>query len=207
MRSGEVEANLVRLLDTYPLDGVHDLVARKLAGAERGTLTPEEVAAHEPVFTGLLARLHEAAAASRLPDAPTAGPALHDLAVRLRLGGLAVGGQRASRSPAPDLPRVELLPAVPGAAALWHRWRHQVDARRFMPFAASTLADLEARVARCRSDPLDRTGQYRWWVRVGDGSSARWRAAGVVVDGDGGDRAPRRGVDRPRVGAAAVPRS
>lgn len=169
MRSGEVEANLVRLLDTYPLDGVHDLVARKLAGAERGTLTPEEVAAHEPVFQGLLARLHEAAAASRLPDAPTAGPALHDLVVRLRLAGLGAGGRRASRSPAPDLPRVELLPAVPGAAALWHRWRHQADARRFMPFAASTLADLEARVARCGSDPLDRTKtEYRWWVRVGD---------------------------------------
>jgi RimJ/RimL family protein N-acetyltransferase len=69
----------------------------------------------------------------------------------------------------PPPPRVELLPSVPAAAALWHRWRHQADARRFMPFAAATLADLEARVARCGSDPLDRTkAEYRWWVRVGD---------------------------------------
>lgn len=64
-------------------------------------------------------------------------------------------------------PAVELLPSVPGAAERWHRWRHQEAARRHMPFAASSVEDLAARIARSGADPLDHTkAEYRWWVRV-----------------------------------------
>ena len=168
MRTGRVEADLTRLLDEYPQPGVRELVERKRAGAEQGTLSPDEVAAHAPAFDRLFARMHEAHASSTLPEAPTAAPALHDLVVRTRLRGPAPADVRPKPSAPADLPPVELLRSVPGAATLWHRWRHQAPARRFMPFAASTVGDLAARVARSGSDPLDRTWEeYRWWVRVG----------------------------------------
>jgi predicted nucleotidyltransferase len=88
MRTGAVEANLVRLNESARLPYVDDLVARKLAGPERGRLADADVAFHEAEYARLCGVLKEEAAATRLPESPAGRDALHDLLVRLRLTGL-----------------------------------------------------------------------------------------------------------------------
>lgn len=84
MRTGEVEANLVRLNEDFRLPYLPELVARKLAGAEQQALEDADVAFHHAEFGRLLAGLEAAGAASTLPDLPSAGAALHELVVRAR---------------------------------------------------------------------------------------------------------------------------
>ena len=86
MRTGEVEANLVRLNEEARLAHVDDLIARKLAGPEKSALDDADVAFHRREYERLVAGLEEAQRASTLPEAPSARPALHDLLVRLRMG-------------------------------------------------------------------------------------------------------------------------
>lgn len=86
MRSGLVEANLVRLAAEAKLGWIDALVARKVRGKEKETLPDDDLAFHARAIDRLSAALETAAAESRLPASPTAGPALHDLLVRLRLG-------------------------------------------------------------------------------------------------------------------------
>jgi predicted nucleotidyltransferase len=86
MRSGVVEANLVRLNEEAKLSHVADLVARKLAGPEQSTLSDDDVEFHRGEYERLRAELEEAHRNSRLPEEPSARPALNDLLVRLRLG-------------------------------------------------------------------------------------------------------------------------
>jgi predicted nucleotidyltransferase len=88
MRSGEVEANLVRLNEVYRLPQVPDLVAHKVTGAEAVTLAEADLAFHRGEYERLRQELVEASAASGLPELPSARPALHELLVRLRLGSL-----------------------------------------------------------------------------------------------------------------------
>ena len=87
MRTGEVEANLVRLNETYRLPQVPDLVARKLAGPEQSTLA-DDVWFHAAEYERLRQQLAAEHETSKLPERP--GPAvvkaLDDLLVRLRLG-------------------------------------------------------------------------------------------------------------------------
>jgi uncharacterized protein len=85
MRTGALEANLVRLNETYKLPQVPDLIARKVTGTEKGVLPGGELDFHEKEYHRLVELLEASAAASELPEAPTARPALHDLLVRLRL--------------------------------------------------------------------------------------------------------------------------
>src|SRR4051812_27296969 len=82
MRTGEVEANLVRLNESFRLPYVPDLVSRKLAGPEQATLHDNDFAFHRAEYDRLRAVLEEAHHASRLPDAATARPALNDLLLR-----------------------------------------------------------------------------------------------------------------------------
>jgi predicted nucleotidyltransferase len=93
MRTGEIEANLVRLNEDARLPQIADLVARKLAGPEKATLEggDAEVAFHEAEVGRLRRALEEAGAASALAEEPTARAALHDLLLRVRLGGTGVG--------------------------------------------------------------------------------------------------------------------
>jgi predicted nucleotidyltransferase len=86
MRTGEVEANLVRLNAEARLPHVADLIGRKLAGPEQSRLEDDAVAFHHKEYERLRAELESAHQASRLPDGPTARPALNDLLIRLRLG-------------------------------------------------------------------------------------------------------------------------
>jgi predicted nucleotidyltransferase len=85
MRTGEVEANLVKLNEAFRLPQVPELIARKVAGAEQSSLEGADLPFHRRECERLQAELEEASRASRLPEAPSARAALHDLLVRLRL--------------------------------------------------------------------------------------------------------------------------
>jgi hypothetical protein len=86
MRTGEIEANLVRLNENARLPQIPELVDRKLAGPEKATLDHADLAFHEAEIARLRRALEDAGAASALAEEPTARPALHDLLVRIRLG-------------------------------------------------------------------------------------------------------------------------
>ena len=86
MRTGEIEANIVRLNESARLPQILDLVARKLAGPEKATLDDADVAFHEGQVAHLRQTLEDAGTASSLTEEPTAREALHDLLLRIRLG-------------------------------------------------------------------------------------------------------------------------
>jgi uncharacterized protein len=86
MRTGQVEANLVRLNEGARLSQVDDLIARKLAGPETALLAEGDVELHQREYERLQAELEEAHRDSPLPEGPTARPALNELLVRIRLG-------------------------------------------------------------------------------------------------------------------------
>jgi predicted nucleotidyltransferase len=88
MRTGEIEANLLRLNETFRLPYLSELIARKTGGTEKATLPETDHAFHETEFQRLVALLQASADATRLPEVPATRPALHDLLVRVRLRGL-----------------------------------------------------------------------------------------------------------------------
>ncbi len=87
MRTGEVEANLVTLNETFRLPYVDDLIARKLAGPEQGTLDDADLAFHQSEFERLRAMLQVAHEASTLRELPedVARAGINDLLIRVRL--------------------------------------------------------------------------------------------------------------------------
>lgn len=85
MRTGEVEANLVRLNETARLPYIPDLIDRKTTGPEKGRLETADLKFHVREYERLRAELQQAFEESRLPETPTGAAALHDLLVRLRL--------------------------------------------------------------------------------------------------------------------------
>jgi predicted nucleotidyltransferase len=87
MRTGEIEANLVRLNESFKLPYIPDLIERKVGGPESGTLDQADLEFHEREFGWLQAQLEQAFEHSRLPEQPRGAEALHDLLVRLRLTG------------------------------------------------------------------------------------------------------------------------
>jgi predicted nucleotidyltransferase len=86
MRTGEVEANLVRLNEEFRLPYLPELIESKLLGAERAILEDADLAFHLGEFKRLLGVLEEAGARSSLPEVPSAGRALHELLVQVRTG-------------------------------------------------------------------------------------------------------------------------
>jgi hypothetical protein len=88
VRTGAVEANLLALNAEQKLPYIDELVARKIAGGEKGALDAADVAFHRAERDRLVRVLEDAARASALPErpAPEARAALDDLLVRLRLG-------------------------------------------------------------------------------------------------------------------------
>ncbi|MBS0206042.1 MAG: nucleotidyltransferase domain-containing protein [Planctomycetes bacterium] len=87
MRTGRIEANLLRLNDDAELPYIPDLIARKTGGPELGRLEAADLRFHEAEYERLRSVLQTAFEASRLPEVPTAAAALNDLLVRVRLGG------------------------------------------------------------------------------------------------------------------------
>lgn len=96
MRTGEVEANLARLNESFQLSYIPDLIAHKLAGAEHATLAEVDMPFHQAEYTRLRQSLEEASQTTSLPDGPAAAAkaALHDLLLRVRLGHGASGTVR-----------------------------------------------------------------------------------------------------------------
>src|SRR4051812_11807925 len=89
MRTGDVEANLVTLNESFKLPYVPELVARKTRGTEDATLTDVDVEFHRSEFDRLVRLLEGESAGSSLPDRPSATAALSDLLVRVRVSTLA----------------------------------------------------------------------------------------------------------------------
>ncbi len=85
MRTGTVEANLLRLNEEFNLPYVRELVARKMAGPEKETLAAAELGFHQTEYRRLLGQLESEASRSELPTEPTCRHALNDLLVRIRL--------------------------------------------------------------------------------------------------------------------------
>jgi predicted nucleotidyltransferase len=87
MRTGEIEAKLVRLNEEFRLPYIADLVARKLSGPEKSKLEDADVAFHELEYQRLRTELQAAHGASTLPELPSdeTRAALNDLLVRIRL--------------------------------------------------------------------------------------------------------------------------
>jgi uncharacterized protein len=85
MRTGEVEANLVRLNEEARLPYIPDLIERKSAGPEKGRLPHADLSFHEQQYERLCRELEATSEASRLPETPSGTPALNDLLVRIRL--------------------------------------------------------------------------------------------------------------------------
>lgn len=86
MKTGEIEANLIKLNEGLSLSYLPELIACKQASKEQAKLISTDLEFYESEFHRLMAQLQEAAASSNLPERPTAKPALNDLLVRVRLG-------------------------------------------------------------------------------------------------------------------------
>jgi uncharacterized protein len=84
MRTGEVEANLLKLNESFRLSHVDELVRRKLSGPEQSTLEEADLAFHQAEYERLRGVLQQAHEASPLPEAPTARAELNELLIRLR---------------------------------------------------------------------------------------------------------------------------
>ena len=85
LRTGEVEANLVRLNETAKLPYIADLIARKTGGPEKGRLEQADLEFHEREYERLTAELEQAYHESRLPEVASASEKMNDLLVRVRL--------------------------------------------------------------------------------------------------------------------------
>lgn len=88
MRTGEVEANLVRLNEDAGLPQLSELIARKTGGPELGTIDSADLRLHAAEYERLRGQLQSAFERSLLPESSTAGAALNDLLVRIRLQGV-----------------------------------------------------------------------------------------------------------------------
>lgn len=91
MRSGEIEANLMRLNDHFDPPHVHKLLALKLRGEEHAALQSADIKEfefHRNEFERLTRELELARDRSSLPDNPTARHALSELLVDLRMNGV-----------------------------------------------------------------------------------------------------------------------
>jgi predicted nucleotidyltransferase len=86
MRTGEVQANLVRLNESFRLSHVPELIERKVAGPEKGRLEQADVEFHQREYERLRRELEQAFNESSLPEAPRGAAELNRLLVRIRLG-------------------------------------------------------------------------------------------------------------------------
>lgn len=88
MQTGEVEADLYRLNQIFNLPYIPELIAQKLAGAEKSVLPEVDVAFYQKEYSLLYRQLESASQSSALPENPTAKNALNDLLVRLRMASI-----------------------------------------------------------------------------------------------------------------------
>ena len=88
MRTGFVEANLVKLNEEFMIPTVDNLIAQKIGGQEESLLSDADVRFYEKEYVALRGSLCEAQKMSPLPEEPAGRNALNNLLIRLRLGSL-----------------------------------------------------------------------------------------------------------------------
>jgi uncharacterized protein len=86
MRTGEIQANLGRLNESFKLNYIPELIERKVSGTEKGRLEKADLGFHQREYDRLRGELEQAYQDSKLPEAPNGAAALNDLLVRIRLG-------------------------------------------------------------------------------------------------------------------------
>ena len=86
MRTGRIEANLLRLNESARLPYLPELIERKVTGSEKGRLQAADLDFHQREYERLRAELEATYEKSSLPETSSAGKALSDLLVRVRLG-------------------------------------------------------------------------------------------------------------------------
>jgi predicted nucleotidyltransferase len=84
MRTGELDANLVRLNEHFELPYLRELITRKLSGAEQQSIDATDVHFFESEYHRLREVLIAEAARTSLPDEASARDGLHALLLRLR---------------------------------------------------------------------------------------------------------------------------
>jgi predicted nucleotidyltransferase len=94
MRTGIVEANLIRLNEDRKLAYLPELIERKTRGAERQNLDSTEISFYASEYERLRQKLEDEASRTSLPESQTAKAALNDLLLRVRLK--TVGGKGGS---------------------------------------------------------------------------------------------------------------
>jgi predicted nucleotidyltransferase len=85
MRTGEIEANPLRLNETAKLSYIPELIDWKIGGPEKGTLEKGDLDFYGREYERLRVELEQESSKSRLPETASAVAALNDLLVRLRL--------------------------------------------------------------------------------------------------------------------------
>jgi uncharacterized protein len=85
MRTGVVEANLVRLNEQAKLSYIPELIERKQTGSEKERLTEVDCDFHRREYERLRGELQQSYESSSLPETPRGAEALNALLVRLRL--------------------------------------------------------------------------------------------------------------------------
>jgi predicted nucleotidyltransferase len=85
MRTGTIEANLVVLNEQFRLPHLAELIDLKLNAAEKQTIGNIDIEFHKAEYERLRIELEIASRDSKLPELPSAKPALNDLLVRLRM--------------------------------------------------------------------------------------------------------------------------
>lgn len=87
VRTGEVEANLVHLNESFQLPYLPELIARKTGGPEKGCLQQADLDFHRREYERLVAELEQSFQESRLPEHPPGAKVLDDLLIKIRLTG------------------------------------------------------------------------------------------------------------------------
>jgi uncharacterized protein len=86
MRTGEIQANLGILNETFKLSYIPELIERKVGGTEKGRLQRVDLGFHQREYDWLRGELEQAYWDCKLSETPNGAAALHDLLVRIRLG-------------------------------------------------------------------------------------------------------------------------
>src|SRR5262249_20265454 len=85
MKTGLIEANLLRLNESARLPYLDDLIERKVTGAEKERLTNADLEFHRREYERLESELKAASENSHLPETPPGRNWLHELLVRMRI--------------------------------------------------------------------------------------------------------------------------
>jgi len=84
MRTGQIEANLVRLNEQMQQSHVDDLLRQKREGVENQTMTAPAVDFHEREYLRLAALVRQEHERTALPELPSSRSAVNELLIRIR---------------------------------------------------------------------------------------------------------------------------